>query len=86
MADVAPSDPTSLTPYDQRHAAIYLVLLDADTYGVDWREATQILLHIDAEQEPARAWQAYQSHLARARWVSEFGYRLLAKHGWANLQ
>jgi hypothetical protein len=84
VADVAPVD-SVLTPYDHEHAITYLRLLDADAEGADWREITQIVLHIDAGREPGRARQAYESHLTRAKWISRWGYRLLLKHGWPDL-
>lgn len=82
IADTAPSDPDGLTPYDHEHAIVYLRLLDADAEGADWREVAQIVLHIDPEREPVRARQAYESHLARAKWMTSHGYRHLLKHGW----
>jgi len=42
----------------------------------------QIVLHINSEREPDRARQAFESHLDRARWMSDFGYKLLLRHGW----
>lgn len=82
VADTAPSDPNALTPYDHEHAVTYLRLLDANTAGADWREIARIVLHIDAEREPSRARMAYESHLARAKWMTEHGYRLLLRYGW----
>jgi hypothetical protein len=84
VADVAPSD-SMLTPYDHDHAITYLRLLDADAEGADWREVTQIVLHIDPEREPVRARQAYESHLTRAKWMTEQGYRHLLRSGWPDL-
>ncbi|WFU32414.1 DUF2285 domain-containing protein [Bradyrhizobium brasilense] len=81
VADSAPVDDI-LTPYDKEHAITYLRMLDADAEGADWREVTAIVLDIDHEREPIRARQAYESHLARARWMSNCGYKLLLKHGW----
>jgi T6SS, Transcription factor, DNA binding domain len=81
-ADTAPSDPDALTPYDHEHAIMYLRMLDADAEGADWREVAQIVLRIDPGREPARARQAYESHLARAKWMTRHGYRLLLKRGW----
>jgi hypothetical protein len=78
-ADLAPSDP-ALTPYDEEHRITYLRLLDADAGDADWREVSRIVLHIDAEREPDRAWPAYDSHLARAKWMTEVGYRHLLRH------
>jgi Uncharacterized conserved protein (DUF2285) len=76
VADVAPTDAT-LTRYDEEHLVTYLRLLDADTEGADWREVAKIVLHIDPHREPERARQAFDSHLARAKWMSEHGYRHL---------
>ncbi|MCP3477640.1 DUF2285 domain-containing protein [Bradyrhizobium sp. CCGUVB1N3] len=79
VADTAPND-CMLTPYDWAHLVTYLRLLDADAEGVDWRRVSQIVLHIDPVREPGRARQAYESHLARAVWMTEHGYRHLL-HG-----
>ena len=84
VADTARTDPV-LTPYDHEHRITYLRLLDADNEGANWREVSRIVLRIDAEQEPERARQAYQTHLTRAKWMSRYGYRLLLRHGWPEL-
>jgi hypothetical protein len=84
VLDTAPADST-LTPYDQEHMVTYFRILDADAEGADWREVTQIVLHIDREREPLRARQAYESHLARARWMTEHGYKLILRHGLPSL-
>jgi hypothetical protein len=70
-----------LTVYDEQHMITYLRLLDADADGADWREVTQIVLHIDPAQEPDRAREAFDSHLARAKWMTEHGYRQLLRGG-----
>ncbi|MFB6417761.1 DUF2285 domain-containing protein [Bradyrhizobium tunisiense] len=79
VADVAPNEPT-LTAYDEQHVVTYIRLLQAEGQGADWREVARIVLHIDPEREPDRARTAYQSHLARAKWVTEQG-RLLRGAG-----
>ncbi|MBW5440548.1 DUF2285 domain-containing protein [Bradyrhizobium canariense] len=79
IADVAPSDP-KLTPYDEQHVVTYIRLLQAEGEGADWREVARVVLHMDPEREPDRARAAYQSHLARAKWVTEQG-RLLRGTG-----
>jgi hypothetical protein len=84
VADAAPSD-SMLTPYAQEHAITYLRLLDAGAAGADWKEVTRIVLHVDPDREPVRARQAYESHLIRARWMTEQGYRLLLRNGWPEL-
>lgn len=75
VADVAPNEP-ALTAYDEQHVVTYMRLLQAEGEGADWREVARIVLHIDPEREPDRARSAYQSHLSRAKWVTEQG-RLL---------
>jgi hypothetical protein len=83
VANVAPTDP-ALTGYDEEHLVTYLRLLDADTEGADWREVARIVLHIDPDREPDRARYAFDSHLARAKWTTEHGYRHLLRSGTSN--
>ena len=80
VADVAPSA-TILTAYDKDHLVTYLRLLDADAEGADWREVARIVLHIDPDRESDRARHAFYSHLARAKWMTEHGYRHLLRGG-----
>lgn len=80
VADSAP-DCTALTDYDRSHLVTYLRLLDAQTDGAAWQEVSRIVLHIDPEKEPERAFQAWESHLARAQWMTKSGYRHLLRDG-----
>jgi hypothetical protein len=80
VADLAPTDP-AITVYDEEHAVTYMRMLDADAEGADWREVSQIVLHIDPEREPDRARRAFESHLSRARWTTREGYRHLLRGG-----
>jgi hypothetical protein len=80
VSDIAPSSGV-LTGYDEQHLVTYLRLLDAEAEGADWREVARIVLHIDPAQEPERAHRAWTSHLARARWMTESGYRHLLQGG-----
>nr|WP_094193655.1 DUF2285 domain-containing protein [Bradyrhizobium viridifuturi] len=75
----APDD-NALTPYDEAHVVTYIRLLQAEGEGADWREVARIVLHIDPERELDRARSAYQSHLERAKWLTERG-RLLRPDG-----
>lgn len=59
----------------------YLRLLDADSDGADWTEAARIVLHIDPVRQPERARHAWESHLRRAKWMTERGYRHLLQGG-----
>lgn len=71
--DRAPESP-QLTTYDESHLVDYLRLLDADAEGADWREAAALIFSIDVAAEPDRAKMMHESHLARARWMTEIGY------------
>ena len=75
------SAPTAecVTAYDLAHACVYLRLLDAaaDTTAT-WQEAVRVIFGLDPDAEPLRARQVYDSHLVRARWMTQTGYRHLA--------
>lgn len=70
----------ALTAYDRAHVKLYMRLLDATAEGADWREIVEILFGIEPALDPDRARRVYESHLARARWMSASGYRHLL-HG-----
>ena len=80
VADVAPNA-SVLTTYDEQHLVTYWRLLDAEAAGADWKEVARIVLHIDPDREPVRARNAFDSHLARARWMADHGYRDLLRGG-----
>jgi hypothetical protein len=79
IAAVAPTD-SALTVYDEQHVVTYARLLQAESEGANWREVVRTVLHIDPDREPDRARNGYESHLARAKWVTEQG-RLLRGAG-----
>ena len=81
VSDLAPNEP-ALTPYDEQHAVTYMRLLDAEADNADWREVARLVLNIDPALEPDRARHAFESHLARAKWVASQGYRHLLRRGW----
>lgn len=72
--DEAPSGP-DITLYDEAHFLTYLRLLDADAEGADWAEVARIVLHRDPIEEEARTRRCWESHLARAQWMTKHGYR-----------
>jgi hypothetical protein len=78
VADRAPTG-GDLTSYDNEHLVTYLRLLDADAEGADWAEVARIVLHIDPSREPERARRAFDSHLARAKWMTQHGYQHLLR-------
>lgn len=63
--------------YDERHLVTYIRLLDADAEGADWREVVAVIFGLDPDRDPDRARMVHDSHLARARWMTETGYRHL---------
>ena len=73
-----PPESATLTDYDRTHMKLYMRLLDAATDGAAWQEAVSVLFGIDPDKHPERARRVHDSHLARARWMTEHGYRLLA--------
>lgn len=75
--DERPPETLRVNSYDERHFVTYLRLLDAAEEGACWREAVQIIFGIDPNAEPERARIVHDSHLARARWMTQEGYRHL---------
>ena len=74
-----PPKSQNLTPYDRAHMVLYLRLLDSARDGADWREAVHILFGLDPDGDPERCRLVHDAHLARARWMSEHGYRHLVR-------
>ncbi|MDE1992617.1 MAG: DUF2285 domain-containing protein [Rhizobiaceae bacterium] len=76
--DQPPSD-ARLTDYDREHLATYLRLLDAESEGAPWEEAAQVIFGVDPKADHARALRLHESHLARAHWMRNNGFRELLK-------
>jgi Uncharacterized conserved protein (DUF2285) len=72
--DEAPAD-DDITIYDERHFVTYLRLLDADAEGANWTEVARIVLHRDPARDTERTRRCWESHLARAHWMTKQGYR-----------
>lgn len=72
-----PPDSPTLTNYDRGHIKLYLRLLDAEADGADWREVVSILFGLNPDHEPERASRVHHTHLMRAHWMTEQGYRHL---------
>ena len=71
--DEAPTA-AEVTDYDRSHLVTYLRLLDAEAAEANPEEVMRLVLRIDPLKEPERASRAYDSHLARARWMTQVGY------------
>ncbi len=76
--DEAPAVAT-ITQYDERHLITYLRLLDAAAQNIHWRQAALDILRRDPSRHSDRARRCWESHIARARWMSEHGYCQLLK-------
>jgi hypothetical protein len=62
-----------------RGAAVHPLLHRRDAAGIDWRTTAQLVLSLDPEVDLGRAQLVYDAHLARPRWMTRVGYRLLLK-------
>lgn len=80
IADQPPAEP-SVTDYDRAHLKLYLRLLDADAERASWEEVSRLLLDIDPARDRERARLRYETHLARARWMTDQGYLDLLRSG-----
>ena len=80
-ADFLDEPPKSehLTDYDRAHFVTYLRLLDAEADDADWSEVVRVIFGLDPENHPERAMRVHETHLARARWMTENGYRELLR-------
>lgn len=72
-----PPQTDRVNAYDEQHLAIYVQLLMAEEEGADWREVVQVIFGLDPARDLDRAKIVHESHLARARWMTETGYRHL---------
>jgi hypothetical protein len=78
VADLVPCD-DKITPYDQAHFSRYLRLLDAVDTGASSDEMCRTILDRDPVADPDGAKKTLESHLARARWMCERGYKDILK-------
>jgi len=74
LADEVPWS-TRLTEYDEAHFLVYLRLLDARSKGASDEEMVRIIVEADPNKKPDKALKSMRSHLERARWMTEEGYR-----------
>jgi len=74
LQTAAPVDDT-ITPYDRTHFKLYLQLLDAEQQGIDWKVVVTDIMKLNPQDASTRT--CWQSHLQRAKWMSESGYQQL---------
>jgi predicted SprT family Zn-dependent metalloprotease len=80
----APPNEARVTDYDLAHKVTYLRLLDAAADGADWREVARVVLDFDPDRDPEHAKRVHDSHLARARWMTEAGFKDLLRRASTN--
>ncbi|MDO5703793.1 MAG: DUF2285 domain-containing protein [Paracoccus sp. (in: a-proteobacteria)] len=73
-----------ITAYDEQHYVTYLRLLDASAEEADWKEVARIVLRRDPDAEELRTYRCWQSHLARAEWMTRKGYKQMLRSAAAN--
>lgn len=66
-----------VTDYDRAHVPAYLRLLDAELAGAAWEDVCRVVFDLDPAENPQRAKAMHTSHLARAHWLRDHGYRNL---------
>jgi hypothetical protein len=71
VADRAPSE-NHVTAYDEHHFPLYIRLLDASDANASPEEMCRVILGRDHDREGAKS---LQSHLSRARWMCDQGYK-----------
>src|SRR5215468_9509399 len=69
--DDQPPQSSSLTDYDRQHLTLYVRLLDAAEEEAEWTEVVRVLFGLDPNRDRERAQRLHDSHLARARWMTE---------------
>ena len=69
---IAP-DSSSVLDYDRRNLLTYAELLEADAAGISWETGSLAILLIDPSVERDTACRCWESHLARARWITGDG-------------
>lgn len=76
MLDNVAPERLVVTEYDRRHLYTYAELIGADDAGVDWDRGAQDILGRDPVAEPQTTKICWETHLARARWITGAGLAL----------
>ena len=67
--------------YELACERLYMRLLDATADGANWTEIVAVLFGLDPARDPDRSRLVYASHLVRAQWMSQAGFRRLLGDG-----
>ncbi len=75
--NLKPKAPSSdnITSYDREHFKLYLRLLDAEEDDVHWKVVAEKIMGLKLGGPSTKS--CWQSHLQRAKWMSNSGYRQL---------
>jgi len=74
-----PEDAPVLTDRDRDYAALYLQILDGSAAGASWQTLARDVLKLDPVSGPELAKTVFDQFEARALWLTQVGYKLLAK-------
>ena len=72
-----PPQDEEVTSYDRQHLDIYLLLLNAEEQGTDWKVSYKKIFDDESENNLATPFIIYQSHLKRAQWMTGHGFKFL---------
>lgn len=70
---IAPVGET-VSDYDRHNLLTYAELISADDAGVDWVDGASTILGRDPAIDPEATKLCWDSHLARARWITGAGF------------
>ena len=74
-----PEDAPDLTHQDLDYATLYIQILDGSAAGVSWQILARDILKLDPVSDAERAKTIFDRFHARSVWMTQVGYRLLAK-------
>jgi hypothetical protein len=68
-----------LTDYDRSHLQLYVRLLDACAAKASLADIANHIFGVNANADPERAKRIVETHSARARWMTQYGFRDLLR-------
>ena len=66
-----------ITDYDREHFTTYFIILDCAAVRAPWNHAAKQLRDQGMPRDRRKAKAVHDAHLARARWMTEEGWKLL---------
>ena len=77
MSYEPPENSPTLTQRDHDYAVLYLQILDAAKAGVSWQVVARDVLKLGTASDTVAARGVYDQFFARAKWMTEVGYKFL---------